>query len=1037
MHAHAALALFTLAAAGLCAEYSCDFDRTPPADLWDIHQAGAGLAQVSEGSLLLDMSAPTKGKHVWADLRLVIKLPASIQWDHRLEHDSSHFYLGGVHVAPEGAPGFQAGLTGKPMGYVAHFSGARSEKPLPPGKWYRFAMHIGADHHGTLRVTDRQTAAEVASFSRRVGGLAGRLCTLSFYHNQPRNQGPDGYDQDRGACRVDNISIDAAALQPGGMSDYRDKDLRGYDTREPMTFNRVTVWLGEDQGLRGDILAYDRAPELYLTGKRQVASWQENRLCEMRPKDDTTSTFIRPNDLDGYDCATVRSFQWCVRQHPTLEYAISPHGQRCYLAVTLVCPYLGAGIELFRTQQSDQPTRGNVDLAQLMDERGLGYHQFAEIGVFLYQDRPQSEAARGEADLMVKLAGTGALLTSAPITRSVAQAAEGIDIHACLPGPNGELMHSRNVKLTAGPQALSMQEIGDSGVFTARLDGLPVGGHEVALRARDREGQTWETALTVDVTDGEFATWKPDRPTYQLRDGRVLPCLLGDLYAWVPMLDPASPTRRVISSAAQYNELPPADRERVRLIKLRTLSPSEIRAQLQQHHDNGIRVIRLTPNVTPHESYLDAGGHVSMHGLEALKAVLRECRRLRMKAVINLFHYPYWSSGTGKFPPWQQYIDAGYEGYRSFTDPQIAPILKQYLRELLTCLKDDPAVLAYSLTGENDQTYGPEFINDLFDHVMVCDPNHMVTQEQGGGAERCAGGTPWGYDEYRTTKSAGLGYRTYYTAGMKSDAYFMVCARFYGANAPVFTAEYASGPGWYAGFAPTWQHPDFITKVRDNCWTSLLTRQTMSMSWSAPWTQQERLIPHLCAEQIDWNSFTRRRPPVAIKLTNVEPDTLRTLARYEADLARLAIDYDYLWEGREHQAAPGSYQVVLDAAVEEPDVTSIPPAVLAAAPVAITGEYSVNYLLSDDRTQMIAFVKNTAQYRAGPGYGRGVQELHRRRTKIGPLTVRLRATPVQCEYLLYDVDERNVLRRGHLAEDMVLDMGPTSHDFAILVRPAQ
>ncbi len=1025
------LTLIALCCATWAAEYACDFDTPPDTEVWDLHAAGDGIAKVSDGSLLLDMTAPTVGKHAWADLKTLIKLPADVEWDQQIAQDSDHYYLSGLWIGTAGLEPTVAGLTGKPLGNIVHMSGARGDKAVEPGRWYHFRMHAGTDYYVALSVSDRETGETISEFQRRVGGLRGRLCFIGFYHNQGRRLGPDEYTQNRGASRFDNLKVSAAALAQKDIDKYRDNDLRGYDTRQPMTYNRATVWLGEAEDLEDAVLAYDRAAQLPLTGSRQVASWQPNRLCEMRDKDAATSTFIRPNDLDGYDCAAVRSFQWNVRQHPVLEYEIAPHSGQCYLAVTMVCPYLGAGIQLFRTDPSDQPTHGTQDLAELFRQRGLDYHQFAEIGVFVYQDRPKGDAETGTADVALKLTGPGALLTTPDVLRTQKRAREGVAIHAALAGADGELRHQSQLRsieaaLPGNTAPIPLSEVDESGVFKATLQGLPQGTTPVRISAVDADGKTWQTDLRVTVTDGDFARWEPDQPTYQLsQSGRVLPCLLGDLYAWVPMLDPAGPDRKLVPTAADWSALPEKDKSKVRLIKLRTLNLSEIREQLQVHHDNGMRVIRLTPNVTPHESYLDAGGHVSMHGLEVLQAVLDECRRLDMKALINLFHYPYGSSGTGRFPAWQQYIDAGYATPTSFQSAEMRPMLKQYLRELLLFLRDDPAVLGYSLTGENDQIYGPAFINDLFDHVMACDPNHMVTQEQGGGIERVAGGSPWGYDAYKPTKSAGLGYRTYYTGGLKSDCYFMVCARAYGCNRPVFCAEFASGPGWYGGLK-NWVHPDFLSKVRDNCWTSLIGQQTMCMSWSAPWTQEERLIPHQCAEQIDWGIFKRHTPDVGVLITTVD----------KATLARLGVDYDLLWEDRSDQAGRDGYRLLIDAR-EDVGPLSVPAEILAARPVLTTGEYSVNYLLAESRDQMIAFIKNTAEYKLGPGYGHGVNELHRQRTQESRLAVTLRGFAGTCGYALYDVDERRLMREGACDEGAAIDLGATCHDYAVVVTPGR
>lgn len=1026
------------------ATYETDFGDPASAADWDLHRQGAGVARIAGGSLLLDMTAPAAGKHVWAELRYVVKLPFTFAWDEKVEEDSPHFYTAGVAVRdPTGAVA-QMGLTGLPLNHVAHFSNRRGRESLHVGVWYHCALTVNATHDATLTVTERNTGRPGARFTGRLSQLKGRLCKLSFYHNQERNRSADAFAQNRGASRFDNVRLTAAGLGRGDMADYRDKDIRGYDVREPMTFNRTMKWLGENEGVAEAMLAYDAAPALFLTGNRQAASWQCNRLCSMKPLDETTSRFTRPNDLDGPDCVAVRSFQWCVRQHPRLVYTLAPRAGACWLKVTLVCPFLGDGIELFRTSPAEATRHGTVDLAGLFRDRGLGFHQFGEIGVFVYQDRPPDpKASTGSCLVSLEFTGDGALLTTPSLVRTEAEARRGVTISALPVDAHAGRLHSGEVTVTGrwrpangssaapGPaHRFSLAERDHTGVYAHVIRGLPAGDSLVSLVAETPQGDRWTNSLRVSVVPADFACWRPGCPTYQTRRGRVLPTLLGDLYAWTPLLDPESPKRRVIASATEWRGLSKEEKARVRLVKLRTLRPEDIDRQLRQHAAEGMGVIRLTPNVSPHESYLDAGGHVSPCGLETLLLVLQTCRRYHLRALINLFHYPYWSAATGRFPPWRQYLDAGYTGTVSFRDPAIETMLRQYLRELLLFLRDDPAVLGYSLTGENDQLYGPAWINDLFRFVTACDPNHLVTQEQGGGIEHCAGGVPWAYDAYKPTRSGGLGYRTYYTGGTKSDAYLMVCGRFYAARHPDFTAEFASGPGWYGAFWRNWIHPDFLTKVRDNCWTALLTQQTMCVSWSAPWTQEERFIPSLCARQIDWQTFHRRRPPVGLRVKPVTRSSLPRLVAYEAALAELGVDYDYVWS--KHDAS--RYAVLLDP--DEPfDASQLPPEVLAARPIVASGAYSVNYLWSRSPGQMIAFVKNTGSYKLGPGHGRGVQELHRRRTKVSDLTITIRPQTAGATWKLYDVDDRRLARSGMTGKQVVLSVGATRHDYAVLVVP--
>lgn len=983
-------------------------DFTQP-DALELHTQGAGKAVVADGSLLLDLRSPTAGKHAWAVLPTAIKLPATIEWDQMVVADSPHFYRGGLFVQDAFGRLARVGVSGQPQGnHVAFDSRLLDDTRYEVGAWYRFRLEIGADHHAKLTVRPHDAEAPVWTTSGRFG-TAGLLCRIGFYHNQEPDLPPDEYAQDRGAARFANLRIEAAGLREGSLDTYRDPQVRGSSTRDPMTFNRTMRWLTTEAG----VLAYDAAPQVLLTGSEQAAEWSANRGCRMVTVDGQTAEFIRPNDLDGPDQAHLRCFQWALRQHPTLEYSLEPVGGAAWLEVTLPCPYLGNGIRIFRTEAATTPVKGSLDLLPLFAQFGLAEHQYGEIGLHLFQERGGPD---GESRCRVRLAltGSGALLTTVPLVRSPAQP---IPIAAILAGGDGQL-RSGSVTARWDGQEVPLTA-GKDGFFTAQLPPLPAGRHWIDLTS-----QPFTNRLLVVVAAPDFLHHEPGEAGYRSSDGRAVPALLGDLLAWVPMLDPDQATRRVIASTAAYETLAPEERQRVRLVKLRTLGRSQLAAMLEEHARNGFGVVRLTPNVSPHESFLDAGGHVAPYSLETLSWTLDECRQRGIRALINLFHYPYWSGGTGRFPPWRQYLDAGYRDDRSFLADATAPMLHAYLAELLVHLRDDPAVFGYSLTGENDQAYGPEWINALFGVVREHDPNHPVTLEQGGGMQSCSGGRPTGYDAFLPVASAGLGYRTYYTGGLPSDAYMMLCGRFYSTHPPAFMAEVCSGPGWYGGFYQNWSHPDFLTKARDATWMSVLRQQTVCVTWSAPWTQEERLVPSLCQQAIDWDHFTRQRPPTAVRLSGDIKPLLPRLGKIEGTLAAAGIDYDFIWEDAD-------YAWVIDPSQPLGDT---PFAVLADRPLAVSPGHSVNLLRSAKPFQLLAMVKNTASYQLGPGYGTGVKENHRQRTDVHPVALTFGSIPANSRLVLYDLDTRQEIQRAIVGPGTVLDLGTTPHDFALVLQ---
>ncbi|MBT7162049.1 MAG: hypothetical protein HN904_04675, partial [Victivallales bacterium] len=672
-----AVAIMTaLAATG--ATFQADFTKLGECRL---EARGAGRAVVNDGALQLDMRAEAAGKHAWAETPVVLKLPLTVEWDQMTEADSPHFYRGGLFLRDAFGRLGRVGFCGKPQGNLIAFNARLvPDTHYTVGTWYRFRLEVGRDHHAKLTVCPRDRKEPTWTASGRFG-TAGLLCTVGFYHNQEPQQPPDEYAQNRGASRFDNLRVEARGVHQGTMETYRDSEVRGYSTREAMAFNRTMRWVKTD----GAALAYDGAPQVRLTGAKPAADWSVNRGCRFAAVDANTSEFVRPNDLDGPDEVALRCLQWCLRQHPFLEYRLKPEGGACSLEVTLPCPYLGKGIRILQTEASTEPFSGKLDLRPLFAKYGLAEHQYGEIGVYIHQERG---GAASESRCQVKLAltGNGALITSVPLVRSPSQAAKGIRISAILATGAGELGRTCQVAASWNGNHADLDH-GENGVFTAVLPALALGRHWLDLVANGPEGPGSRTRLLVVVAKPDFPRHVPGKAGYQLPGGKAVPSLLGDLLAWVPTLDPNQPDRRIIASTAAYEALPEEDRKRVQLIKLRTLGRQHLATILDEHAKNGFEVIRLAPNVTPHESFLDAGGHIAPYSLESLSWVLDECRQRGIRTLINVFHYPYWSGGTGRYPPWQQYIDAGYRHDRSFIEPAQAPMLHGYLAELLVHLR--------------------------------------------------------------------------------------------------------------------------------------------------------------------------------------------------------------------------------------------------------------------------------------------------------------------------------------------------------------
>ncbi|NUQ01946.1 MAG: hypothetical protein HUU35_19035, partial [Armatimonadetes bacterium] len=479
------------------------------------------------------------------------------------------------------------------------------------------------------------------------------------------------------------------------------------------------------------------------------------------------------------------------------------------------------------------------------------------------------------------------------------------------------------------------------------------------------------------------------------------------------------------SLADMVRQLDDPNAGRPPLTKWRAMTGPELAARLDYLHGMGLRVVRLTPNTTPFESYLDAGGHVAPHGLEQLQRLLDALDARGLRALINLFHYAYGSPATGSFPPVAAYGQAGYLGLDDWGQPAAVALQRGYLAELLAAIGSDPAVLGYTLFGENDDLAGEAWLNSTAEFVRSRAARQRLVFEQGGGPQSHRDNRPDRWDVFTPARDGGVGYRTYYSEGTPVDAYANLAARWYALTQPAFLAETCSdGPGWHGRL--TWLHPDFITQLRDSLWASLLAPQAMALTWSVCLIEPERIVPTAVAERLDWQRLRRAQGLVAMRVAHPNRELLPVMAAFDQACCQAGVTYDFL----PLEADPAGYGLVFDAARDRPPFDL--EAVLPRAPIKVSAGNAATVLLDAESRQMAAYVRNVVEHRAGPGYGAGTQELHRQRSAPREVLVELRALPDQARLTVWDLDTREVVCEGRLGDHRRLALGRSAHDFALV-----
>ena len=977
--------------------WQADFSSPPPQ--LSQHTLGAGVATLSDGVLVLDLTSPTTGKAAWAELELDLPLPCRITWDQRVAVDSPHAYYAGLELR---------GQYGAPVTVAAGGAGAghRVNFPeLPPvtqkvGEWLHYELRLHTNRRA-LAVSDQDGV--VAQSSVRASTPSGPL-RLRFWINEVPEKLPDGdaYAQNRGRAEFDNVRIERiqpAPVVPG----------QPYDTRQPIVFNRALQWQTTSAGP----LAYDTA-DLPLTGTDPVSDWIAAPALELRPEG-TTTRFSRPHaKAIGPDRAVIRQLQFHLGQHPKLQYHLTPQNARTRLLVTLTCPYRLNQLVVYELPWTDQATSGEIDLNAALAKWGE-HRVYAELDVVLDLDAPEG-VTEGHGELAAALALPLVPTVVAPTHLVWDSRLDHGSIAAKVVGAEAPSVIATH---TDPPTPLTLR----NGLWQADLK-LPAGIHDGAVLAKLADGRELRQAVEARVSDRKFVTAHRGAATYSLDDGTRLPPLLGDLFAWVPWDDPTTPHRRMLTGpeTASAERTPP-------LTKWRSMNPTELRERVAYLAGTGLRIARLTPNTTPQESILDAGGHVCPHGLEQLQRVLTELDRHHARALLNLFHYQYGSASTGHFPPFTAYLEAGYRGPQDWTQPAIVKLQQGYLAELLSAIGGDPAVLGYTPFGENDNLPGADWHNALSAFLKQRAPHHLVVFEQGGALQHHGQLKPDAWQPFAGALDGGVGYRTYSGAGVEVDAYDNLCARWYAQDQPAYLAEVCScGPGWYSS-GNTWLRPDFITKFRDNLWASLTAPQAMSLYWSVCLIEGERTLPTEIAESLDWSGFQRAKGVVAVVVPYVDKTLLPKLGQLDALCCRAGVTYDFV--------APGSdltgYRQVMEISPESPE-PALSPEALAARLVSPSEGNAATVLADQAGRFLLVYLRNVVEHREGPSYGKRVTEPHRQRAAERVVKLSIQAMPDGVTVKVWDIDLRQEVFRGKLPASRELDLGTTNHDFAVLLQ---
>ena len=210
-------------------------------------------------------------------------------------------------------------------------------------------------------------------------------------------------------------------------------------------FNRAIEW--HEEGLDGCVVCYSNAGDLMLTGTQQVSEWfsdPDSRIAE----DGEFTRFEKKSARRCRDAAILPLFQFHVGQHPKVELTVAEANADWQFCISMKArtgpPFLCGGWQT-------GPAQFTFDVAR--EWRKCGYTlNFVELHfvVGVWTSKPESPAT---IKFCVRLAGEPAVITSLPVVRTAASAAEsGVPVVAVALNSRGErLKRSKQVFSPCAP----------------------------------------------------------------------------------------------------------------------------------------------------------------------------------------------------------------------------------------------------------------------------------------------------------------------------------------------------------------------------------------------------------------------------------------------------------------------------------------------------------------------------------------------------------------------------------------------------------
>jgi len=810
-------------------------------------------------------------------------------------------------------------------------------------------------------------------------------------------------------------------------------------------FNRAMQW----HRAPGDTLICTCAgDDLWLTGQREASRWFSDPRNGLELVGDDTTRFVRRSPRHR-DCAVLPAFQFHLGQHPVAALTVSAATADWQLCILIKGR---AGPPLIASPWRCGPGSCELNIRQVLQQRGFDLH-YAEVhfALGLWSDTPGPEDS---IDFSLRLRAAPAIVSCLPVVRHVESARSGVPVSAMVLDPAGGRVGRDAVSVTARVGEISVPMAEEGGTWSALLPAPGPGDHLVRLAC---EGAIRaHTDLSVRITAGGFLRYDQTRHL-MTRDGTPLGPLSGSYQGLAYVRDVGGETEAPVHGQDAFSTWDRARPPGEHWHYWESLTSAELDERFAYLARNGWRLLHLCQHWGLWKR-LDAGGHLAPHAAEQLALYYRAAARHGLSVAQALSHYPYGSRHT---PPWQSYVDAGYDdGDWQSAESAFTEAFHRYLEEFSQVFRAETAIAYLTASGEGDIAAGPERVNDTCRLMRQHAPELLFLSEPVHRMERLPDAHTRGWlmpawiEPLVSEKCAERWRQMAWDQPLFGSRLYWIGTDFepeldLGIEyklmrlSPVFAGEGSwPNPHRYADFTHkpgTWcGSPEYRLRVRDSLYLGLVHAIPMLLTWEEQLTEDEHQLLDVIRSQVDW-SLPFQPAPVAIRVDDGHVRERRDVLRQCEELfSALPLATCYVTGD---EPVPTGTEQVLDARIQlqmpawAADRSSIPDTLRARMPLSISPGYRATYLWSRDRRVLLAYVYNCADHdridhRVSLG---GCFHRHPRPTE---LCVGLHHFPTESAVArVYDLGRRACVLEEEFSEAHTVDLGHTESDLFVLVAP--